>query len=496
MTSIRKAAVVGAGNMGSGIAQKIATEGLPVVLLDMNEAGLDRGMTIIKTLLNQGVERKLFSPEQVQAILGRITPSTDFNLAKDCDVVVEAVFEDLKVKRDVFAKLDAICPPTTILGTNTSSFYVKDLMPGLRHPARVVGLHYFFHPAKNRLVEVIGGEGSSPEAERSAWTFNEMIGKTPIHSKDAPGFVVNRYFVPWLNEAVRLLEEKVADIPTIEAAAKEAFRIGMGPFELMNVTGVPIAYHAATTLGNTLGAFYAPAALLKKQVESKQNWDLSGTPDASKSVAVAERLLAVTFQVAGALVDEGVASIEDTDIGARVGLRWSMGPFEIMNRQGLPKARAMVQSLIATYKDLKMPQCIAKQGDAPFTFNLVRIEKKGAIATITFNRPDALNALNEEVMKQLRARFDEAEKDAAVTTIVLSGAGKAFVAGADIRYFVKKIEAKKVADIETFTKAGQDLFRDIDNSKKFVIVRLDGLSLGGGSELVLCADSVIATAKG
>lgn len=496
MTQIRKAAVVGAGNMGSGIAQKIATEGLPVVLLDMNQAGLDRGMTIIKTLLNQGVERKLFTPQQVEAILGRITASTDFNLAKDCDVVVEAVFEDLKVKREVFAKLDAICPPNTILGTNTSSFYVKDLMPGLRHPQRVVGLHYFFHPAKNRLVEVIGGEGSSAEAVTRAWTFNEMIGKTPIHSKDAPGFVVNRYFVPWLNEAVRLLEEKVADIPTIEAAAKEAFRIGMGPFELMNVTGVPISLHAATTLGNQFGAFYAPAALLRKQVESKQNWDLSGTPDASKSAAVAERLLAVTFQVAGSLVDEGVASIEDADIGARVGLRWSMGPFEIMNRQGLPKARAMVQALIAKYKDLKMPQCIAKQGDNAFVFRLVRLEKKGATATITFNRPDALNALNEEVMKQLRSRFDEAEKDASVTTIVLAGAGKAFVAGADIRYFVKKIEAKKVADIEAFTKAGQDLFRDIDNSKKFVIVRLDGLSLGGGSELVLCADSVIATAKG
>lgn len=496
MATISKAAVIGAGNMGSGIAQKIATEGMDVVLVDLTQEGIDRGMNTIKGLLEQGVERKLFRPAQVEAILGRLHPTTDFDDVKDCDIVVEAVFEDLQVKKDLFAKLDGICDEKTILATNTSSFYVKDVAAATHRADRVVGLHYFFHPAKNRLVEVIPGEATSEATREAAWQFSVVTGKTPIHSADAPGFVVNRYFVPWLNEAVRLLDEGVADIATIEAACKKAFRIGMGPFELMNVTGVPIALHAATTLGNELGAFYAPCDRLQAQVDAKENWPLEGDADESAFAAVSERMLGVVFQVAGALVDEQVASIEDTDIGARVGLRWALGPFELMNRIGLPTARAHIESLCKIYPDLEMPACVSSQGDDPFTFTLVRSRVEGAICTITFDRPDALNALNEEVMKQLRAAWDAAEADSLVTTIVLEGTGKAFVAGADIRYFVKKIEAKKIPDIEAFTKFGQDLYRDIDNSSKFVIIKLDGLSLGGGSELALCADAIVATPKG
>ena len=164
---------------------------------------------------------------------------------------MEAVFEDLEVKRTVFRRLSEHCAPNAILATNTSSFYVRDLTDAIEHPERLVGLHYFYHPAKNRLVEVVPTEATSEEARARAWELQEALGKTPIACADAPGFVVNRYFVPWLNEAVRLLEEKVADIATIEAAAKAGFRIGMGPFELMNVTGVPIAMHGGQHAGRT-----------------------------------------------------------------------------------------------------------------------------------------------------------------------------------------------------------------------------------------------------
>src|SRR5262249_22600173 len=160
---------------------------------------------------------------------------------------------------------------------------------------RVLGLHYFYHPAKNRLVEVIPAEATDPAIAAAAWTAQEMMGKTPIRSADASGFIVNRFFVPWLNEAVRLLEEGVAGIPTIEAAAKETSGVGMGPFELMNVTGIPIALHAATTLGQAFGPFYVPSPRLAAQVASGTHWDLSGSPDPSKLDEVAKRLLAVTF---------------------------------------------------------------------------------------------------------------------------------------------------------------------------------------------------------
>ncbi len=494
MSDLRTLAVVGAGNMGSGIAQKMATEGFRVLLVDLNEAQLDRGLAGIKKTLEEGVARKIFRPEQAQAILGRIEKTTDWSALSAAELVVEAVFEDLGVKQEVFRRLGEATKPDCVLGSNTSSFYVRDLAAVTKHPERVVGLHYFYHPAKNRLVEVIPTKHTSKAALAKANAVQAAISKTAITCADAPGFVVNRYFVPWLNEAVRLLDEGVADIATIEAASKDAFGVGMGPFELMNVTGVPIALHAASTLGREFGAFYAPSPRLKAQVESKQNWTLEGAVDASKKQAVADRLLGVTFLVAGALVVEGVGSIEDTDIGARVGLRWPKGPFELMNRLGVEKAAALAAATGKPYA-LAAPKILAGR-TAPFTFRLVETTVEDRVLTLSINRPDALNALNEEVMKQLDQAFDAAAARTDVDTIVIAGKGKAFIAGADIRYFVKRIESKKIDEIVAFTRKGHETLLKFAKARQPVIALLDGLSLGGGSELALACDYIVATKKG
>ncbi len=498
MAEIEKIAVIGAGNMGSGIAQKIAQEGIDVVMVDVKEAFVQRGLNTIKTLLTEGVERKIFTPEQVEKTLGRIHATTDMNAAADADLVIEAVFEDKQVKADLFKRLDQICQDKTILATNTSSFYVRDFANLTSRPDRFIGLHYFFHPAKNRLLEVIPHDGTAPETVEKSMLAAKLHSKTAIVVKDAPGFAVNRFFVPFLNEAARLLEENVADIPTIEEGAKRAFKIGMGPFQLMNVTGIPIAVHAATTLGNELGPFYAPAGILKAQMEKKENWPLEGDVDESKIDPVVDRLYGVCLGVAGALVDEGVATIEDTDRGAKIGLRWIQGPFEIMNKIGIERTFAVVQAIADRYPDFKMPKIIQKQKELgkPFSFNFVDLEVKGGVATITLNRPEAMNALNEAVFLQLAERFEAAEKNPAVRAIVFQGAGKAFVAGADIRYFVQKIKADRIGDIVAFTRRGHELLLRIEDSDKPTIALLDGLSLGGGSELALACQAIVATPAG
>jgi enoyl-CoA hydratase/3-hydroxyacyl-CoA dehydrogenase len=230
--NMKKLAVIGAGNMGSGIAQKMASEGFDVTLVDLDDEKVQRGLGIIRNTLAEGVERKIFGADQAEAIQSRIRGTANWDDLADVDLVVEAVFEDLGVKRNVFERLEEVCRADAILATNTSSFLVSDFCDSAKHPERVLGLHYFYHPAKNRLVEVVAGNKTSQAATDAAWTLQELIGKTPIASADASGFVVNRFFVPWLNEAVRLLEDGVADIPTIEWAAKKTFRIGMGPFEL------------------------------------------------------------------------------------------------------------------------------------------------------------------------------------------------------------------------------------------------------------------------
>ena len=498
MSEINKIGVIGAGNMGSGIVQKIAQEGLDVVMMDIKQEFVDRGLKTIKTLLNEGLERKIFSQAQMEATLARIVCSTDLNDVADADLVIEAVFEDKAVKTDLFKRLDAICDKKTILATNTSSFYVKDFSDEISRADRFIGLHYFFHPAKNRLLEIIPSDKTSAETIETAVLFAKLHGKTGIVVKDAPGFAVNRFFVPFLNEAVRMLEEGMADIPTIEEGSKRAFKIGMGPFLLMNVTGIPIAFHAATTLGNEIGPFYSPAKALKEQVEKNEQWNIDGDFDESKIGPVMDRFFGVSLGVAAALVDEKVASLEDTDRGAKIGLRWLMGPFEIMNRIGIDKTFSAVDAITKIYPDFTMPDILLKQKEkgAPFNFNLVDLEVIDGIANITINRPEAMNALNETVVSQLATRFAEAEKNSEAKAIVFRGAGKAFVAGADIRFFVKNIKADKIPAIADFTRKGQELFLSIENSKKPTIAVLDGLSLGGGSELALSCQSIVATSAG
>ena len=460
----RTLAVVGAGNMGSGIAQKMATEGFDVVLVDVDEQKVARGVGIIDQTLKEAVERGIMRADKIPAIRDRIRGTSSFDDLRDAELVVEAVFEDRALKQDVFRKLERVCRPDAILATNTSSYLVTDIASAIQTPERVLGLHYFFHPAKNRLVEVVAGKATGGDVLKRAWSLQEQLGKIPIASADASGFVVNRFFVVWLMEAIRMLEERVANAVTIDEIAKRAFGVGMGPFELMNVSGVPIALHASTSIGNAYGALYGPPELLRRQVEIGAPWSLAGTVNPAAQTTVSERLMNGVFTAAKALVDEHVGTIEDVDIGARVGLRWRHGPFEMMNRNG-----------------------------ASFPIRLVKAEAANGVANITINRPDAMNALDETVGQQLGEAFASASQDAAVRGIVIAGAGRSFVAGADIRFFIRGIEGGEVGTIRRLTADLQKLFRVIDDSAKPVVARIHGLALGGGVELALACDYIVAT---
>ena len=292
MSKTYKMGIVGAGTMGSGIAQKMAQEGLQVILVDIKDEFVQRGFNMIRDTLQEGVERNIFTVEQVDEIISRIHGTTNMEKLADVDLVVEAVFEDEKVKGDVLSAWMIFVSPIRFWHP-ILQFYIRNMAKYTNRPDRFIGLHYFYHPAKNRLLEVIPHEGTSKETIEKALLIGKLHGKTTILVKDSPGFAVNRFFIPWYVEAIRILEEGVANIPTIDAASKKAFGIGMGVFELMNVSGVPIGLHAANTLSKEIGSFYAPPETLRKQVEDlKEDWDLSGEVDESKFEIITERLYA------------------------------------------------------------------------------------------------------------------------------------------------------------------------------------------------------------
>lgn len=495
---MRTIAVIGSGTMGSGIAQKIAQENMEVILCDVSAQALERGMNMIHQFLEEGVQRRIFNSDQAKGIESRIRPTPRVEDAAAAELIIEAVFEDLHVKHDLFRKLDAVCLPTTILASNTSSLLVTELAKATKHPERFGGLHYFYHPAKNRLVEIIPGERTSLETVHRMIQFNKQLGKVSIVCQDRPGFVVNRFFVPWLNEAVYLLEEGVGNIPTIEAIAKSTFSIGMGPFELMNVTGIPIAHHALAAMEKEMGSFYRPARALSLQMDKKALWDLSGIPNiGAQDDKISNRLLGVVFGLVCQIVDEKVCSREDVDRGAKVGLRWAAGPFELMNRIGISASQAMVDYVASKHSEFSVPASLRHQAslDHPWKLTTVDLTITRGTATITLNRPEALNAINESLMKDLDEAVTKANADPSVRVIVLEGAGKAFGAGADIRFFVKAMEEKRVPDIVSFTAYGHEVLRKIDESPKLVIAKIHGPAIGGGAEIALAADVLVAADK-
>ncbi len=499
MSQISKIGVIGAGHMGSGIAQKIAQEGMNVVLIDIKPEYVEKGLMNIKNLLAGGIKRKIFSQEQVDQTLGRIRGTTDLKAVADADLVIEAVFEDRQVKTQLFQNLDGICSEKTIFATNTSSFYVAEFAARINRPDRFIGLHYFFHPAKNKLLEIIPHTGTSKETVEKAMVFAARHGKTAIVVKDSPGFAVNRFFVPSSNEAARMLEEGLGNLPTIEEGSKRAFGIGMGSFEILNVTGIPLAVHASQSLGGELGLFYGTPAIMKTQMDKNVDWDLkAGEIEEEKIQAIVDRFYGICLGVAATIVDEGVATMEDINLGAKIGLRWSKGPFEIMNHIGIEKTCEVVEAITKLYPGFKMPKVLMEQKKLgkPFIFKMVNLDIKEDIAWITINRPDAMNALNEAVVGQLAEKFEMAEHDPKVKAIVFQGAGKTFVAGADIQFFVDRIKAGRIKDIEIFTRKGHELFLRIENSQKKTIALLDGLSLGGGSEMALACQFIVATKAG
>lgn len=483
--------------MGSGIAQKSAQEQFLVQMVDREAQWVERGQSIIAGFLDEAIERRIFREAEVEAIKGRITGVVGTeNVAADTDLVIEAVFEDIDIKTAVFATLDEVCDEHTILASNTSSLSVNALAEATGRPDRFVGLHFFYHPAKNRLIEIIPAESTSKESLAAVEQYCKTMGKVVIVCKDRPGFVVNRFFVPWLNEACLLLQEGVASAAAIDAVAMKAFRIGMGPFALMNLTGPPIALHSTDYLAEQLDCpRYTGAANLRTMVEAGEMWEIGEDTDCSEEAAavIRERLLGQTFAVASQIVAEEICSMEDVDRGAKVGLRWARGPFEIANRLGVGEAVRMA----GAYADLagfELPDWFAGLS-APLEFSYVDTEVDGAVATIRINRPEAMNALNQTVVAQLGAALDTVNARDDVSTIVLDGAGKAFVAGADVKFFVDKIRADAIHDIYDFTAFGHEVLGKLENSDKTTIALTTGLALGGGLELALACDYRIGTRR-
>jgi 3-hydroxybutyryl-CoA dehydrogenase len=264
---IRSVGVVGCGLMGSGIAQVAAQAGLTVTVREVDQGFLDRGLGKIRKFLDGGVAKGKMTAAEAGAILSRIHGVTALEDLKGSDLIVEAVTENLDLKREVFSTLDRACPPHTILSSNTSSLSITEMAAMTQRPDRFLGLHFFNPVPLMKLVEVVRTVRSSPETVEAGLEFARKLGKTPILAKDSPGFVVNLLLVPYLLEAIRALERGTASVEDIDTGMKLGCGYPMGPFTLLDFVGLDTTYSIANILFDEFKQpQYAAPTLLKRMV--------------------------------------------------------------------------------------------------------------------------------------------------------------------------------------------------------------------------------------
>ena len=266
---MKKIGVLGTGTMGAGIIQVLAQNGYDVVMRARRDSSIEKGMATINKNLDKMVAKEKITAEEKEAIMGRITGSTDINIIADADLVIEAATEDMEAKKALFAELNGICKPETIIATNTSSLSITEIAAASGRPDKVIGMHFFNPVPAMKLVEIIKGLATSEETKAAIVELTAALGKTPVEVEEAPGFVVNRILIPMINEGIGILADGVADAKGIDAAMKLGANHPMGPLDLGDLIGLDVVLAIMDVLYEEYGdPKYRAHVLLRKMVRA------------------------------------------------------------------------------------------------------------------------------------------------------------------------------------------------------------------------------------
>lgn len=368
-------AVVGAGTMGAGIAESAALAGMSVAMLDVREEALKRGRQTIERDLERRVKRGRLSEEERREVLGRVSMTTSVEDCSGAPLVIEAVVEDMEVKKKVFADFESVVGDETVLATNTSSLSVAGIAAATKCPERVVGMHFFNPVPAMRLVEVVAGPSTDPSALHRAEEVSESLGKTPVRVSDTPGFIVNRVARPFYLEALRIVEAG-GEPAALDAAIREAgFR--MGPLELADLIGHDINLSVSESLFERYyyQPRFRPSHLQRSMVEAGTLGRKSGrgfydysrdqgaaqTGGAKPSEDVALRTISCIVNEAFLTLSEGVATAEDIDKAMKLGANYPKGPFEWADEIGVDRILETLDSLRRAYGDAYLASPLLRQ---------------------------------------------------------------------------------------------------------------------------------------
>ena len=515
--------VLGAGNMGHGIAEVAALAGYTVVLRDINEEFVQNGYDQIEWSLGKLAEKEQISEEKADETLDRITPVVPVKEAvAGADVVIEAVPEVMGIKKEVYAELEEHAPERTIFATNTSSLSITELSEVTDRPTQFCGMHFFNPPIRMPLVEVISGEHSSDETLDTIEALASEMDKTPVRvHKDSPGFIVNRILVPLMNEAAWIVEDGSATVAEVDSTTKFDMGLPMGSFELADQVGIDVGYHVLDYMHDVLGDAYRPCPLLESKVDAEElgkktgsgfyDYENSGAeiPSDAGREDIEHRLLAVMANEVAGLIENDVADATAIDKAVMLGAGFPDGPAKLADATGLETLVETLDSLHETtdeprYEAVSLLRELAEDAagfhgsdetdEAEFGYDTLTIEMEDSVGHIVLNRPHRMNTISTELLDELSDAIDKLDADDDVRAILLTGAGdKAFSAGADVMSMAGG-GADPIFAVE-LSRQGQQTFGKLESADTPVVAGIDGYCLGGGMELSMCADMRIATER-
>ena len=371
--------MIGAGTMGSGIAQVAVQAGHPVVLYDTRREAVDKALSVLRKTLDKLVEKGKLAKEQADGIHGRIAPASDLKELAGSGLVIEAIIEDLDIKKKLFTELERILSADAVLATNTSSLSVTAIAAACGMPERVIGLHFFNPAPLLPLVEVVPGLATDPALGTGMCELMKAWGKVPVLCKDTPGFIVNRVARPFYGEALRIYEEGIADMATIDHAMRTIGGFKMGPFELMDLIGNDINFAVTKTVFESLfyDPRYRPSITQQRQVESGRLGRKSGKGyyDYSEGAVAPQpgsdqkllneicwRILVMLINEAAEALNLGVASREDLDLAMTKGVNYPKGLLAWADEKGLSHCLEALERLQSEYgEDRYRPSPLLKR---------------------------------------------------------------------------------------------------------------------------------------
>lgn len=375
--------VIGAGTMGSGIAQVAAQSNHTVWLFDTNDAALDKAQTSLKKIMARLVEKGRKTQEEADAIISRVHNTTDYHSFQNSGLVIEAIIENLDIKKKVFSSLESVVSKDCILASNTSSLSIASIAASCDTPERVVGIHFFNPAPLMPLVEIIPAVQTSEENLQKAKDLIDSWKKVTVVTKDTPGFIVNRVARPFYGEAIRIYEEGIADMVTIDWAMKEIGGFRMGPFELMDYIGNDINYTVTETVWTAFyyDPRYKPSFTQKRMMEAGYLGRKSGrgyysyaegatNPEPDKNQVVGEaivwRILIMLINEAADALHLGVASAKDIDLAMTKGVNYPKGLLKWADERGVQNVLDGLDKLYAAYHEERYRASVLLRQKAAF----------------------------------------------------------------------------------------------------------------------------------